>query len=68
MLEGTYEGRRVAVKVLRVHAKGLEAFRSVGIPWTRVSFRLEHNSSRGSVGRRLSGNTSNIKTFFHCWV
>ena len=62
---GTYKGRRVAVKVVRVHTSDLNIVFGVSIPLASLHLPV-WICCRGFAGRESPGSTSDIKIFYHC--
>jgi len=63
--QSTYEGRPVALKVVRAYTTNdLEVILSVSVP-PALSRPSERMDCRDSVARELLGNTSGIPTSYH---
>ena len=64
--QGTYQGRRVAIKVVRVYiTSDLDVIRNVS-PQPAPSRLYESVFCRASVEREWPGSTSGIRMSYHC--
>ena len=64
--QSTHEGRRVAVKVIRVYiTTDLDVIFSVSVPLAPL-YSSRGMCNRDSAERGSPGNTSGIQTYYHC--
>jgi hypothetical protein len=65
--QGTYKGRQVAIKVVRVYiTSDLDAILSVSLILLAPQHSYKQMDCRASVERESPGNTSGIQTSYHC--